>query len=46
VIGTGVEKLTVCQPLAVSPVKLAWASNCPELDHNEPTCVPLLPATL
>jgi hypothetical protein len=46
VIGTGVENVTVCHPVAVSPVKVARASSCPVLDHKEPTWVPLLPLPL
>jgi len=38
---TGVEKLTCCQPLAVSPVKVALASSVPFDVHRSPICVPV-----
>jgi hypothetical protein len=38
---TGVENTNVCQPDAVSFENVPWANSCPELDHNEPTCVPV-----
>ena len=46
VTATGEEKLTCCQPEAVSPVKVALASKVPLLVHRSPTCVPVLPAPL
>ena len=44
--GHGVEKLTCCQPLAVSLVKVAVANSVPLLDHRLPVCVPVLAALL
>ena len=41
-IATGVVKFTCCQPEAVSPVKVAVASNVPVLDHRFATWVPVL----
>ena len=38
---TGLAKLTCCQPLAVSFVKVAVASRVPELVHRFPMCVPV-----
>ena len=46
VIATGVEKLTCCQPEAVSFVNVAVASSVPVLDQRLPTCVPVLPLPL
>ena len=46
VIATGVEKVTCCQPLAVSPVKVAVASKVPVLVQRWPTWVPVLPLPL
>jgi hypothetical protein len=46
VTATGEAKLTCCQPLAVSPVKVAAASWVPVLVQRWPTWVPLLPAPL
>ena len=37
---TGFEKLTCCQPLAVSFVKVAVASCVPLFVQSRPTCVP------
>ena len=37
----GFEKLTCCQPLAVSLVKVALASRVPETLHRLPICVPV-----
>ena len=45
-IATGVEKLTYCQPEAVSPVKVAWASSVPPAVHRLPTWVPVFAAAL
>ncbi len=45
-IATGLEKLTCCQPLAVSLVNVAAASWVPLLVHRWPTCVPVLPLPL
>ena len=42
VIGTGVAKLTCCQPEAVSLVKVAGASSVPVLVQRLPTWVPVL----
>ncbi len=39
-------KFAVCQPLALSPVKVTLASCLPELSHSEPTWVPVLPLPL
>ena len=41
-IATGLAKVTCCQPVAVSLVKVAWASSVPVLVHRLPTCVPVL----
>src|SRR5690242_13168159 len=41
VIATGLEKLTCCQPLAVSLVNVAVASKTPPLLHSSPICVPV-----
>ena len=41
VISTGVEKLTSCQPLAVSLVKVAVASNVPLALQRSATCRPV-----
>ena len=38
---TGLEKVAVCQPLAVSLVKVRVASFVPVLDHSEPVWVPV-----
>ncbi len=40
--GTGVAKVACCQPLALSLVKLTWASRVPVLVHRDPTWVPLV----
>jgi hypothetical protein len=40
-IPTGVLKLTCCQPAADSPVKTAWASSVPLLDHRLATWLPV-----
>jgi len=45
-ICTGLLKITVCQPLAVSLVKVAVASLVPVLDHSVPTWVPPSPRPL
>jgi hypothetical protein len=42
VIATGVANCTSCQPLAVSRLKVAEASNVPVALHNFPVCVPVL----
>jgi hypothetical protein len=41
-MGTGLAKVTCCQPEAVSPVKVAEASSVPVLVHRLPTWVPVL----
>jgi hypothetical protein len=41
VIATGLEKVTCCQPEAVSPVKVACANSVPPLLQSLPTCVPV-----
>jgi hypothetical protein len=41
-IATGVEKFTCCQPVAVSPVKVAVANRVPVLLQRCPICVPVL----
>ena len=46
VMATGGENVTVCQPLALSLVKVAVANSLPALDHKLPVCVPVLPAAL
>ncbi len=43
---TGVDSIAVCQPLAVSPTKVTWASRVPVDDHSEPLWVPVLPTPL
>ena len=43
-IGTGLEKLTCCHPVADSAAKTACASTAPEVEYNSPRCVPLLEA--
>ena len=45
-IVTGLEKLAVCQPEAVSPVKVAVARRVPVLLQRWPTWVPVLPSPL
>ena len=45
-IATGLEKVTCCQPVAVSLVNVAVASRVPEPLHRLPTCVPVFPAPL
>ena len=45
-IATGDEKLTCCQPVVDSPVKVAEASNVPVELQRFPTWVPVLPAPL
>jgi hypothetical protein len=40
-IATGDEKVTCCQPDALSPVNVAVAKSAPELDHKCPTWVPV-----
>ena len=45
-IVTGVAKVTVCQPEAVSLVNVAWASRVPAAVHRLPMCVPVLAAAL
>ena len=46
VIATGLANATCCQPVAVSPVKVAVASSVPVPVHRCPTWVPVLPAPL
>jgi hypothetical protein len=43
---TGVEKVTCCQPLAVSPVNSAFARRSPVALQRLPKCVPVLAADL
>src|SRR5688572_14709761 len=38
---TGDASACVCQPEAVSPVNVTWASNEPPLVHRLPTCTPV-----
>ena len=38
---TGLEKVTLCQPLAVSLVKVAVASKVPVLVQSSPVWVPV-----
>ncbi len=45
-IATGFEKLTCCQPEALSPVKVADAKSVPLALHRLPMCVPVLAAAL
>jgi hypothetical protein len=42
----GFEKVAVCQPLAVSLVKVACARRSPVVLQMLPVCVPVLAATL
>ena len=42
VTDTGVEKVSVCQPVLVSPVNVPVASCVPVLVHRVPTCAPVL----
>ena len=42
-MGTGVEKVAVCHPLADSLEKVTSASLVPVLVQSVPICVPLLP---
>ncbi len=44
--GTGFAKVRVCQPDAVSSVKVPVASRWPAALHNDPVWVPTLPAPL
>jgi hypothetical protein len=46
VIDTGLEKITVCHPDAVSPVNVADARSCPAADHKLPICAPVFAAAL
>ena len=46
VIDTGVAKVTCCQPVAVSLVKVALASLVPEDVHRLPMWVPVLSVPL
>ena len=46
VTATGVAKVAVCQPVAVSLVKVTWPSRPPPASHSEPTWVPVLPVPL
>ena len=43
---TGEAKLTCCQPLAVSLVKVAVASRVLLRDHRLPVCVPVFSGPL
>jgi hypothetical protein len=40
-MATAGERLTCCQPEALSPEKVADASSVPLLVHRSPTCVPV-----
>jgi hypothetical protein len=44
--GTGLAKLTACQPEADSFANVAWASRVPLALHRLPVCVPVLAAAL
>ena len=46
VTGTGLEKVTDCQPEADSPVNVACASRVPVAVHRLPMWVPVLAAAL
>ena len=46
VIATGVPRLASCQPLALSPLKVAVASSCPVVVHRWPVWVPVFVAPL
>jgi hypothetical protein len=45
-MGTGAEKLTRCQPDAVSPVKVALAIRVPVEDQMCPTWTPVFVVAL
>jgi hypothetical protein len=45
-IATGVANLTLCQPEAVSPVNVAFASLRPLELHSVPECLPWFPGPL
>ena len=45
-IATGELNTRLCQPLAVSLLKVPVASSVPELVHSEPVWVPVLAALL
>ena len=45
-IATGELNCSVCQPLAVSLVKVPVASSVPDVVHSEPMWVPVLAALL
>jgi hypothetical protein len=45
-MATGLPRLTCCQPLAVSPLKVARASRLPVLDHRLPTWLLVLAVPL
>ena len=46
VTGTAVGNSSVCQPLAVSLVKVPWASSVPVSVHRLPVWVPVFPGPL
>ena len=46
VTATGDANVTVCHPVALSPLNVADASFVPEDVHNDPTCVPVFPDPL
>jgi hypothetical protein len=46
VTATGEEKVTCCQPEALSPENVAEASAVPVTDQRVPTWVPVLAADL
>ncbi len=45
-MGTGVEKVACCQPVALSLVKVTVASLVPVRVHRFPMWVPVLPVPL
>ena len=46
VTGTGLEKSSSCQPLAVSPLNVPDASSVPVDLHRLPICEPVLSDSL
>ena len=46
VLPRGVARTAVCHPVAVSLVKVTWASRLPAASQSEPMWVPVLPAPL
>jgi hypothetical protein len=43
---TGLVRVAVCHPVALSPVNVTVASRVPPVFHSEPVCVPVLPLPL